>query len=158
MSRVRGFDRERRRFCRDLLWKGIGTEGVAALGPWVRTSRAAAADLAAVQGPAAQAVRKAVALLGGMGRFVRPGQRVVVKPNIGFARVPEQAANTNPMVVAEVAGLALGAGARDIVVFDRAPPRSDAMLSRMSGIEAAVRPWPTRGRRSSLPMPSATYR
>jgi uncharacterized protein (DUF362 family) len=137
MTSGRGFDWERRTFCRDLVRRGLWATGIAAFGPWVGTSRAAAPDLAAVQGPAAQAVRKAVSLLGGMGRFVRPGQRVVVKPNIGFARVPEQAANTNPAVVAEVARLALEAGAREVVVFDRSSD-DPARCYRMSGIEAAV--------------------
>jgi hypothetical protein len=40
--------------------------------------------------------------LGGMGAFVPKGARVLVKPNIGWDRAPELAANTNPAVVARV--------------------------------------------------------
>jgi len=58
---------------------------------------AGANDMAIVRGPDPAAnVRRAVEALGGMGRFVKRGERVVIKPNIGWNRTPEQAANTNP--------------------------------------------------------------
>ena len=60
--------------------------------------------------PAAN-VRRAVEAMGGMGRFVKRGERVVIKPNIGWNRLPEQAANTNPDVVAEVGATVAAAGA-----------------------------------------------
>src|SRR5262245_19922456 len=63
-------------------------------------------------------VRKAVAALGGMARFVSRGDIVVVKPNIGWDRTPIHAANTNPKVVAEVVRLAYDAGAKKVVVTD----------------------------------------
>jgi uncharacterized protein (DUF362 family) len=77
-------------------------------------------DLAVVTdgGPAAM-TRKAMELLGGMERFVSKGDIVVVKPNIGWDRSPEQAANTNPEVVAEVIKMCLDAGAKKVRVFDR---------------------------------------
>ena len=43
--------------------------------------------------------RNVVSALGGMQRFVKPGNTVVVKPNIGWDRKPEYAANTHPLVV-----------------------------------------------------------
>jgi len=67
---------------------------------------------------AAALVRKAVEALGGMKRFVGRGDVVVVKPNIGWDRTPLQAANTNPLVVAEVVRLAIDAGAKRVVVTD----------------------------------------
>ena len=63
-------------------------------------------------------VREALKKLGGVRRFVSRGDVVVVKPNIGWDRTPEQAANTNPDVVGEVVRLCLGAGARKVVVTD----------------------------------------
>lgn len=66
----------------------------------------------------ASLVRKAVGAMGGMRRFVSRGDVVVVKPNIGWDRTPLQAANTNPLVVAEVVRLALDAGAKRVVVTD----------------------------------------
>jgi uncharacterized protein (DUF362 family) len=65
-----------------------------------------------------QLVRKALQELGGMGRFIARGDVVLVKPNIGWDRTPEQAANTNPQVVAEVVRLCREAGASRVVVTD----------------------------------------
>lgn len=56
--------------------------------------------------------------VGGIKRFVKPGEKVTVKPNIGWDRTPEQAANTNPLLVAEMVRLCLQAGAREVVVSD----------------------------------------
>jgi uncharacterized protein (DUF362 family) len=65
-----------------------------------------------------QLVKRAVDAMGGMGRFVSRGDVVVVKPNIGWDRMPIHAANTNPDVVAAVAKLAFDAGAKKVVVAD----------------------------------------
>jgi uncharacterized protein (DUF362 family) len=63
-------------------------------------------------------VRAAVQAMGGMQRFVSRGDVVVIKPNIGWDRMPLHAANTNPEVVATVATLAMDAGAKRVVVAD----------------------------------------
>jgi len=57
--------------------------------------------------------------LGGMTKFVRTGDKVVVKPNIGWDRNPGQAANTHPLVVRALVEHALEAGAAEVRVFDR---------------------------------------
>lgn len=62
--------------------------------------------------------RAAVDALGGMKRFVSRGDVVVVKPNIGWDRMPLHAANTNPEVVATVVQMAYEAGAKTVVVTD----------------------------------------
>jgi uncharacterized protein (DUF362 family) len=72
------------------------------------------------EGPSAPSlVRETIKALGGMEAFVKPGDKVVVKPNIGWDRTPEQAANTHPEVVTEVIRLCLAAGAAKVMVFDR---------------------------------------
>ncbi|MEE4243514.1 MAG: DUF362 domain-containing protein [Desulfopila sp.] len=58
-------------------------------------------------------------MLGGMEHFVKKGDTVVIKPNIGWDRNMEQAANTNPLVVRTMAELALAAGAERVKIFDR---------------------------------------
>ncbi len=69
--------------------------------------------------PSADAlVRKAMDAMGGMNRFVSRGDIVVVKPNIGWDRMPVHAANTNPDVVAAVVNLAYDAGAKRVIVAD----------------------------------------
>lgn len=84
------------------------------------------------------AARQAVEQLGGMGRFVKAGDLVVVKPNIGWDRTPELAANTNPEVVAAVVTMAREAGAREVRVFDNCcnDPRR---AYENSGIAAAAK-------------------
>ncbi len=63
-------------------------------------------------------VRRALAALGGMERFVKRGETVLLKPNVGWDRLPEQAANTDPQVVAELVRLSKAAGARRVIVAD----------------------------------------
>ena len=67
----------------------------------------------------ARITRNAINALGGMKRFVKPGNTVVVKPNMGWDRTPELAANTNPLVVRAVVEECLQAGAKKVKVFDR---------------------------------------
>ena len=89
------------------------------------------------EGNPAELVRQAVEKLGGISRFVKSGDVVVLKPNISWDRVPEQAATTNPELVAEVVRLCLEAGAKKVKVFDRTlnEPRRCYMRS---GIEKAA--------------------
>jgi len=76
-------------------------------------------DLVAVKGGEAEALFDAgIVALGGMGAFVRKGQTVVIKPNIGWAQAPEVAANTNPKLVKRIIEHCLNAGAKKVYVFD----------------------------------------
>jgi len=61
---------------------------------------------------------KAVELMGGMERFVKKGDVVVIKPNMGWDRSPAQAGNTNPEVMAALTDLAFKAGAKKVNIFD----------------------------------------
>lgn len=67
---------------------------------------------------ASQITRAAVDGLGGMQRFVKPGAKVVIKPNMSFSSPPESASNTNPEVVREVARLCQAAGASKVSILD----------------------------------------
>ena len=81
--------------------------------------------------------RKGIEALGGMQAFVKPGQRVVVKPNIGWDRTPEEGANTSPELVGEMIRQALAAGATEVVVFDHTCNNWKNSYKN-SGIEKAV--------------------
>lgn len=121
----------------------LGLEGTS-LGQWFRWLESAESApttptvVVAEKAAPAVLVRKAIQALGGMKKFVRGGSRVVVKPNIAFARPPEGAATTNPEVVAEVIRLCFQAGAKEVIVLDHTldPPR---ITYEMSGIGPAVR-------------------
>ncbi len=92
-----------------------------------------------LQKVAAKLTESALARLGGLGRFVGKGAKVWVKPNIGWDRAPELAANCNPDVVAAVVRLCFEAGAKTVKVGDN--PCDLASKSYVSsGIPAAVRP------------------
>jgi uncharacterized protein (DUF362 family) len=104
-------------------------------------------NLFAAQGPVvavgegadhALITRNAINALGGMKRFVKPGNIVVVKPNMGWDRNPELAANTNPLVVRTVVEECLKAGAKKVKVFDRTC-NDERRCYTNSGIEAALR-------------------
>jgi hypothetical protein len=69
-------------------------------------------------GAPADLIAAALAALGGMSRFVARGDVVVLKPNIGWDRVPQQAANTNPDLVKAIARLCFESGAKKVVVTD----------------------------------------
>jgi uncharacterized protein (DUF362 family) len=85
-----------------------------------------------------QLVRKALEELGGIRRFIARGDVVVVKPNIAWDRMPQQAANTNPDVVAEMVRLCLGAGAAKVMVTDVSCNEPRRCFQR-SGIAEAAR-------------------
>ena len=76
--------------------------------------------------------------MGGMSKFVKPGDVVVVKPNMAWDRTPRQAANTNPLVVAALIDLAYKAGAKRVKVFDR-PCNEERACHARSGIAEAAK-------------------
>ena len=87
--------------------------------PATGVSRGTAGPLVVATGPSpADNVRRALAGLGRIERFVKRGEKVVVKPNCAWDRTPEQAANTDPALVGELVRLCLAAGASSVVVAD----------------------------------------
>ena len=112
---------------RDFILKGLGAGVLAGSGVslngisgiMANTSPDEAYDLVAVKGADPVTMfEKGIASLGGMKEFVKPGQTVVVKPNIGWDAVPERAANTNPELIGSIIRHCLDAGAKSVSVFD----------------------------------------
>jgi uncharacterized protein (DUF362 family) len=102
-------------------------------------SDAALPEMVVVQGDDPRAlVRRAFADLGGVGRFIAQHDVVVLKPNIAWDRTPEQAANTNPDVVAETVKQCWAAGAKRVIVTDVSCNEAERCFHR-SGIAAAAR-------------------
>lgn len=76
-------------------------------------------DLVAVMGGEPEAMfRKAIEEMGGMKQFVKRGQKVAIKPNIGWDKVPELAGNTNPQLIAGIIKQCFAEGAKEVTVFD----------------------------------------
>jgi uncharacterized protein (DUF362 family) len=88
-------------------------------------------------GPATN-LRRALDGVGGVGRFIGSGERVVVKPNCAWDRTAEQAANTNPELVAELVRVCIEAGAASVVVAENTCHDPDRVFDR-SGVAAAAR-------------------
>ncbi len=96
-------------------------------------------DLVAVMGGEPETMfDKAIASYGGMGRFVKKNQKVVVKPNIGWDSTPELAADTNPKLVKRIVEHCIQAGAKEVVVFDYTCDNWQQCYEN-SGIEKAVK-------------------
>jgi uncharacterized protein (DUF362 family) len=97
------------------------------------------AQISVITGPdPAAVVKRSIEAIGGIESFVSKGDVVVVKPNIGWDRTPEQAADTNPAVVATLVELALAAGAKKVKVFDNTCNSAKRCYTN-SGIEEAAR-------------------
>jgi len=85
-----------------------------------------------------KSVNKAIELLGGIKRFVKAGETVVIKPNVAFASPAMLGATTNPELVAEVVRLCYKeAGAKVVFVIDN-PINAPASCFALSGIEKAA--------------------
>lgn len=96
-------------------------------------------DLAVIKGNDIRKItRRAVDELGGIKKFVKKNDIVVIKPNIGWDRAPEYAANTNPELIAELVKMCLEAGAKRVNVFDRTC-NEDRMCYLNSGIQQEVK-------------------
>lgn len=96
-------------------------------------------DLVAVMGGEPDEMfRQAIAQMGGMKKFVKPGSKVVVKPNIGWDKTPELAGNTNPKLVTEIIKQCFAVGAKEVTVFDHTCDDWQKCYKN-SGIEAAAK-------------------
>ncbi len=85
----------------------------------------------------AELVEAALEAMGGMSRFISKGDKVLVKPNIGWDRTPEQAADTNPIVVGTVIDQCFKAGAKSVLVIDNTCNQARRCYTR-SGISEAA--------------------
>lgn len=96
-------------------------------------------DLVAIKGGEPDTMfDKGIQSLGGMKTFIKKGQTVVVKPNIGWDAIPERAANTNPILIKRIIQHCFEAGAKDVYVFDHTCDNWKRCYSN-SGIESAVK-------------------
>ena len=96
-------------------------------------------DMIAIYGGSpVEMFKKGIAEMGGMERFVKKGQRVILKPNIGWDRGPEFGANTDPDLVGYVTKICLELGAKEVLCFDKTCGNDWQNRYKMSGIKDAV--------------------
>lgn len=134
---------QRRTFLKTLgagAWVGAGLAlGTTNQRAWAADPTAPIPDLVAVKnGDPEVLFDRGIEALGGMARFVKKGQTVVVKPNIGWNVPPERAANTNPRLVRRIIEHCLQVGAKQVYVFDHTCDNWRDSY-RTSGIEQAVK-------------------
>lgn len=131
---------------RDFIWKGVGVGLLSGVAPYfgglsevLGSPAPSAPQLAAVRGGEAEEMfDKAMEAIGGMKKYVKPGQTVLVKPNIGWDATPDRAANTNPKLVGRIVQRCLEAGAKEVRVFDNTCNRWD-LCYKNSEIEKYVK-------------------
>jgi uncharacterized protein (DUF362 family) len=87
-------------------------------------------EIGIAKGKPGSATRAAVDLVGGMRTFVKPGARVVIKPNLSFPQGPEAGTTTHPLVTREIVAMCLEAGASRIRVLDH--PAEDFVRAETS--------------------------
>ncbi len=88
----------------------------------------------AKSGSASQLLQAAMAPLGGMGRFVKKGQRVVIKANVAWARTPDQACTNNPDLMTALIKMCYETGAKRVAVWDHTCDNYQFCFSR-SGLK-----------------------
>ncbi len=76
--------------------------------------------------------------LGGIAKFVKEGQKVLILPTLGWERTPEQAANTNPNLLSRLVELCYEAGSRGVYLFGQTEDHWTKTY-KTSGIERAVK-------------------
>jgi uncharacterized protein (DUF362 family) len=90
------------------------------------------------KGSAAAIIPKLLEKMGGISRFVKPGSRVMIKPNMSFANPPDWATTTSPEAVYLLAKLCLDAGAKRVVICDNT--LGDAEICKQkTGVAAAIK-------------------
>jgi uncharacterized protein (DUF362 family) len=134
---------KRRDFLKSSVGAGMAAGAALSLGGyeklWASTPSVLKYDMVALMGGNPDAMFDlGIQELGGMGTFVHKGQKVLIKPNIGWDVIPELAACTNPLLVKRIIEHCFKAGAKEVYVFDHT---CDNWVNcyRNSGIEKAAK-------------------
>lgn len=121
-----------------LLAQGGAALALSRFGTSVLAWAESAPDLVVITGDdPAKNTRAAIDALGGIRRFVSKGDKVVIKPNMGFSNPPYKATTTEPMVVRALSEMALSAGAKRVMVFDN-PTHNPDIVHEVCGIKKAL--------------------
>jgi len=99
---------------------------------------ASKSDVYVGKGSAEEVLPKILKKMGGLEKFVKPGSRVMIKPNMSFANPPEWGTGTTPQAVATMAKMCLAAGAKRVIVCDNTL-REPEQCKEKTGIAAAIK-------------------
>lgn len=124
-------------------------------GPGVSFSSETKVKVLTAKGKAGEALGRIISKLGGIEKFIKKGDRVLVKPNFSWSDPPAAATTTDPEVVKSVALLCRDAGAKAVTVLDHTIEQGDRCLKR-SGIQAALEAM--KGVEIVVPSKKADYR
>jgi len=86
----------------------------------------------------ASITKNVIAAAGGIQAFVKKGDTVLVKPNMGWDRRPEFAATTHPLIIKTIVEECLRVGAKKVKVFDN-PCNDMRRCYENSGIQAVLK-------------------
>jgi uncharacterized protein (DUF362 family) len=101
---------------------------------------ASSAVIGVAHGDRAKLVKAAIDLLGGIGEFVKDGDRVCIKPNLSFAANVECGATTSSCVIKQLVELCLGAGAKKVIILDHTIADPQLCIEKSGVMEAVVDP------------------
>jgi uncharacterized protein (DUF362 family) len=122
----------------DQFFRDVQVAAAKTLPSFAVDSGSSAVAMAIARGTDAGAmVRAAIGEMGGIARFIRPGDSVLLKPNVAFDRAPLLGATTSPAVLKAVAELCREAGAKKIIVADNPINQPEGCFFK-SGIKAAA--------------------
>ena len=105
---------------------------------WAETQAEQSPEVIVSKGSPIEATKAAIEALGGISRFLRPGDRVAIKPNFSFANAPQRATTTTPEVVRTVAQLCVEAGAKRVLVLDH-PIHNPKLCIDRTGLKAVLK-------------------
>jgi uncharacterized protein (DUF362 family) len=90
------------------------------------------------KGTAQEILPKIVEKMGGISQYVKPGARVIIKPNMSFANPPEWGTGTSPEAVYTMAKMCIDAGAKKVIICDNTLKEPE-LCKEKTGIGAAVK-------------------
>ncbi len=123
---------------REFIEAAAGATMLAAGGAFAQNSAKSKSEVFVGKGTAAQMLPKIIEKMGGLSKFVKPGTRVLIKPNMSFANPPEWGTGTSPEAVFTLSKMCLDAGAKRVIICDNTI-RDPEHCKEKTGIAAAVK-------------------
>jgi uncharacterized protein (DUF362 family) len=99
---------------------------------------AAKSEVIVGKGSASATIPKLIEKLGGIGRFIKPGSRVMIKPNMSFPNPAVWATTTSPEAVYAIAKLCIDAGAKRVIICDNTLANPE-ICKQKTGIADAIK-------------------